>query len=227
MVDKLQDKTVLKIQDLELAYGSRKILNRLKLELYSGETVAIMGESGSGKTSLLNCILGSVEATGSCNLGGEEIIGASRKKLARIRSKKLGIVFQHGELLEELLPIENVAIAGLIAGEPRNQVTTAAKELLIDLGVPIAGVATGELSGGERQRTALARALLNNPPLILADEPTGSLDKATRDSVLATMIATVKRNHSAMVLVTHDAVVAGQLDRVLRLENGQLVPERD
>ncbi|MPV49665.1 ATP-binding cassette domain-containing protein [Pseudactinotalea sp. HY160] len=202
--------------------SARRLLDDVSFTVFESESVAIMGASGSGKTTLLNCVLGSIEPHGSIKILGSELVGGSRRQLTRIRSISLGVVFQHGELLEELTPLENVAVAGLAAGIARGPAVERARDLMMRLGIPTVDVATGELSGGERQRTALARALVNSPALILADEPTGSLDMATRDSVCGTLFASAKSEGSALLIVTHDGEVASHADRILDLHDGRL-----
>ncbi|SCK28991.1 ABC-type antimicrobial peptide transport system, ATPase component [Streptomyces sp. SceaMP-e96] len=146
-----------------------------------------------------------------------------QRALERHRSRHMGVVFQFGELLPELTPVENVALAALLGGTPSNQAYERAETLLRDLGVPYDGAPTGQLSGGERQRTAVARALINQPAILLADEPTGALDRATRDSVTKLLFDVPKRWGCALVVVTHDIEVADRADRCLELTGAALV----
>ncbi|MER8001135.1 ATP-binding cassette domain-containing protein [Streptomyces sp. NPDC095613] len=218
---------VLRIRGLCHDIRERKLFGSVDLAVRSGESVAVVGPSGSGKSSLLSCVLGLlVPRAGSVRVAGEEITRMKAKELARVRSGSIGMVFQSGELLSELSPTENVALAALLARTGNGSGAGAlrrAEELLDELGVPRRG-RTEELSGGERQRTALARALINSPALLLADEPTAALDSDTRDLVAASLFGLPRRRSCGLLVVTHDMRVAQRADRVLRLEGGTLTP---
>lgn len=206
---------VLDCDHISVSYGKRQILHNLSLTVAPGECVAVIGPSGSGKTSLLSAILGLITYQGKIKIGSTVV---SRKTSLQLRRSAIGAIFQHAELLAELSPIENVALAGIIAGRDRHTSETKAQQLLTTLGVPTESETSDTLSGGERQRTALARALINDPSLILADEPTGSLDANSRDNALNQMLATVKDRSCGLVLVTHDPIVAARMDRTVSLE---------
>ncbi|MER7599752.1 ABC transporter ATP-binding protein [Streptomyces hydrogenans] len=214
----------LTVTGVSYTIGDRVLLAGLDLTVESGTSVAITGPSGSGKSTLLMCALGLVQQdAGIITVAGTDIGKLSARGRARHRRSHMGVVFQFGELLPELTPTENVAIAGLLAGQTRRAAFKRAEELLQDLQVPLSQTSTGRLSGGERQRVAVARALINQPALLLADEPTGALDHATRDQVCDLLFGLPQRHGCALVVVTHDDKVAGRADRRLELQNGVLV----
>lgn len=208
----------LDIVALGVAHSGREVFAGLDLRVQPGESVALVGPSGAGKTTLLNVVLGTVRAqTGTVRVAGQDVTGASVATLARLRTSSIGIVFQHGELIGELSPVENVALPALIAGRERGEAVAAAEELLAALEVPTERRTADELSGGERQRTALARALVNRPALILADEPTGALDPQTRDRVAMVVFGAPARWGCGLLVVTHDPQIAARADRVANL----------
>lgn len=210
---------VLTIRDLSVSFGTRQVLDGLNVAVNAGESVAVTGSSGSGKSTLLNCVLGLVRPdAGSIVIDGVDMAGASRKDAARARREKIGMVFQSGELLPELSPVENVMVSALLAGQDPGQARHDAEDLLQRLGVPAGVRSVTEFSGGERQRVAVARALINRPRLVLADEPTGSLDPSTRDTVIEIIYGLPARFDCALVVVTHDPVVADRADRRLMLD---------
>ncbi|KOG43043.1 ABC transporter ATP-binding protein [Streptomyces resistomycificus] len=217
---------VLRIQDLKYSVRNRALFKGLQLTVSAGESVAITGPSGSGKSTLLSSILGLIEPHGgSIRVSGADVTKLRGRQLARLRSETIGTVFQFGELLPELSPLDNVALAALLSRSDRAGGYRQAQELLDELRVPRAGT-TEELSGGEHQRTAVARALINSPELILADEPTGSLDPDATARIAELLFDLPRRRRCGLVLVTHDVEVAARADRVLRLEAGLLVPAR-
>ncbi|MHA7133150.1 ABC transporter ATP-binding protein [Oerskovia turbata] len=216
----------LQVQGLSATLGGRLVLDSVDVQVERGESVAIVGPSGTGKTTLLNCVLGTVQPqSGRVLVAGHDVTGLSRSRLARLRAEHLGVVFQHGELLGELTPVENVALPALIVGRPREHAVARATELLESFGVPTDREATDHLSGGERQRTALARALVNEPSLVLADEPTGSLDPAIRDRVADILFDTPARRGCGLLVVTHDPLISARADRVVHLERVLAVDE--
>lgn len=209
---------VLELSDVRVAVGGRTILSGVHLHVGRGESVAVVGPSGVGKTTVLNCVLGTVRPTaGVVRVDGVDVAGLRRAALASLRAERIGVVFQHGELLGELTPVENVALPALIAGRPRDEAVTRATALLTSLGVPTERAAADQLSGGERQRTALARALVNEPAVVLADEPTGSLDPRTRDDVADVLFDAPGRWGCGLLVVTHDPAIAARADRVVNL----------
>ncbi|MER5807867.1 ATP-binding cassette domain-containing protein [Streptomyces sp. NPDC002033] len=214
--------TALEFGSLHYAVDDRTLFDGLDLRLPVGESLAVMGPSGSGKSTLISCALGLVTPRGAVRVAGADITRMKRRELARHRGAHTGVVFQFGELLPELTPVENVALAGLLAGAARRDVYDGAAKLLAELGVPGAERPTGTLSGGERQRTAVARALINRPALLLADEPTGALDEANRDAVADLLFQLPGRWGCGLLVVTHDEQVARRADRVLHLADGRL-----
>ncbi|WP_411078408.1 ABC transporter ATP-binding protein [Streptomyces sp. cmx-10-25] len=215
---------VLEIRGLAHSLGTRKLFSDLSLTLRAGESVAVTGPSGSGKSTLLSCVLGLVKpAAGSVKVTGTDIVGLRSARLATLRAQSMGMVFQFGELLPELSPLDNVMLAALLARTDRHVAKDRARKLLDDLGVPQAKTSE-ELSGGERQRTAVARALINEPALLLADEPTGALDTETRDRTAELLFGLPRRYACGLLVVTHDPGIAARAGRTLRLEAGILKP---
>ncbi|WP_030144582.1 ABC transporter ATP-binding protein [Glycomyces sp. NRRL B-16210] len=214
------------ISKLRCTLGDRVLFDGLDLAIAPGESAVILGPSGSGKSTLLSCVLGLIAPdAGAISVAGNAVTEANRSQIARIRAGEIGMVFQFGELLPELSPVENVALAALLAGHRGEVVYERARAFLNELGVPESEtVAT--LSGGERQRTAVARALINEPALLLADEPTGALDTANRDRV-AQMLFAIPRTHACgLLVVTHDLAVAERADVVYTIQDGALVRAR-
>jgi lipoprotein-releasing system ATP-binding protein len=219
-----QESPALRFEGVRYAVDDRVILNDVDLHVQKGESVAVTGPSGSGKTTLLMCALGLVRpAAGAVFVAGTDITGLRPRALAAHRRAHLGVVFQFGELLPELSPVENVALAAQLSGSDHRAAYAAAGRLLEELGVPATRTSTGLLSGGERQRTAVARALITEPAVLLADEPTGALDRETRENVADLLFSVPRERDCALVVVTHDQAVAERADRELRIDAGQLV----
>ncbi|MFE9119028.1 ABC transporter ATP-binding protein [Streptomyces sp. NPDC007172] len=213
---------VLCVGGLGHTVGGRRLFGSLGLTVDAGESVAITGPSGSGKSTLLSCLLGLIRPDhGTVEVAGAEMTALRGSALARHRSRHIGMVFQFGELLPELSPLDNVALAALLAGVPRPDAYRQAAFLLAELDVPAKSV-TEHMSGGERQRTAVARALINSPALLLADEPTGALDTETRDRVADLLFSMPGRHSCGLLVVTHDHEIARRADRVLALAAGGL-----
>ncbi|GHH63569.1 lipoprotein-releasing system ATP-binding protein LolD [Streptosporangium violaceochromogenes] len=212
------------IDGLACSIGGRAVLENVRLTVDHGESVALVGPSGSGKSTLLMCVLGMIKPrAGRVVVNGIDVVRLRRRALARYRRENIGIVFQFGELLPELTPMENVALAALLAGVGRRPAYRRSRELLGELGVPATGTPTAHLSGGERQRAAVARALVTEPSVLLADEPTGALDHANRDAVAEMLFALPRRRGCALLVVTHDEAVAGRADRRVALRDGVIV----
>jgi ABC-type lipoprotein export system ATPase subunit len=203
---------------------ARRILDGADLEVAAGEVVAVLGRSGSGKSTLLHLLGGLDRAdAGEIELAGERVTGASERSLSTLRRRHVGFVFQFFHLLPELTGEANVLLAGRVRGA-HPDAARRGRELIDRLGLrPVAGSLPAQLSGGEQQRFAVARALVNDPAVLLADEPTGNLDVDAGAEVLRLLRAAADDGR-AIVLVTHEAAAADIADRVLRLEAGRLVP---
>jgi len=202
-----------------------EVLKGVDLSIQIGERVAIMGASGSGKSTLLHLLGGLDKATsGEVILAGFNLNKVNAIKLAKLRNRSLGFIYQSHHLLGEFTVLENVAMPLLIAGESVKQATIKATELLkrVGLGHRVEHK-PGELSGGERQRAAVARALINNPGLILADEPTGNLDSKTADQIYQLMLELNQELQVSFLVVTHDHELASKMGKVLHMEDGLIV----
>ncbi|MER5973767.1 ATP-binding cassette domain-containing protein [Streptomyces sp. NPDC002055] len=214
---------MLEVERLRVEVPGRLLLDDAELTVRGGESVAVTGSSGSGKSTLLMCVLGLSRPTaGQVRVAGADVTGMRPRKLARHRRDHIGTIFQFGELLPELTPVENVAVAALLSGARRPAAFEQAASLLARLGVPADGVSTSQLSGGERQRAAVARALINKPSLLLADEPTGALDERNRESVSDLLFGLPEETGCGLLVVTHDAAVAARADRIVCLADGRL-----
>ncbi len=203
-----------------------EVLSGVDLAVARGEFVAIMGASGSGKSTLLH-LLGALDTptAGSVRLDGLAYAEQSPAALAAIRNRKIGFVFQFHHLLREFNALENVMMPLLIAGESEDRARSRAEELLAAVG--LAGRMThrpAALSGGEQQRAAVARALAADPVVVLADEPSGNLDHANSEQMHALFARLAREFETALVVVTHNRLLAGRADRVLTLDGGHLVP---
>lgn len=219
---------VVETKDLRKTYESEGVpvraLRGVDLIIERGEFIAVMGSSGCGKSTLLNLVAGlDKPSDGQISVDGESLVDKDENALARMRRKHVGIVFQFFNLLEGMSVLENVTLPAVIAGTKRKQAETRARDLLDLLGLADkAKNAPGVLSGGQRQRLAIARALANSPTLLLADEPTGSLDSAGGAEVLELF----KRLHAdgqTIMLVTHDIKVASAADRIVTMLDGKLL----
>jgi ABC-type lipoprotein export system ATPase subunit len=202
--------------------AARRVLDGAGLTVGAGELVAVLGRSGSGKSTLLH-LLGGLDRpdSGSISIGGDELVGASDRALTRLRLRRIGFVFQSFALVEELSGEENVLLPTRLPGAAAGGAARAAR-LIDELGVAgVAGRAPHELSGGEQQRFAIARALVNDPVLVLADEPTGNLDTEAASDVLA-LLAGLTGAGRAVVMVTHEQDAAAAADRVLVMSDGRL-----
>ena len=219
--------TVVRVRGVRKTYESEgmpvRALRGVDFELGQGEFVAVMGPSGCGKSTLLNLIAGlDTPSEGEVSVAGESLAGRDENQLARMRRRHIGIVFQFFNLLEGMSCLENVALPAIIAGASRRQAESRARDLLDLLGLPDkARTAPGLLSGGQRQRLAIARALANEPTVLLADEPTGALDSAGGTEVME-LFRRLHAGGQAILLVTHDHEVAAAAGRVARMRDGRL-----
>jgi lipoprotein-releasing system ATP-binding protein len=207
--------------------GRLSVLENLDLSVSRGEVIAVVGESGSGKSTLLH-ILGALDRpdSGSVLFSGRDVFESSDEDLSRFRNTSVGFVFQFHHLLPEFSALENVMMPSIIRRAPRRTARVRASELLDRLGLSErADHRPAELSGGEKQRVAMARALMNNPDLVLADEPTGNLDTATADRLHDEIVRLGREMKQTFVLVTHNPGFAALADRILCLENGRLTPK--
>jgi ABC-type lipoprotein export system ATPase subunit len=202
--------------------AARRVLDGADLVVEAGEVVAILGRSGSGKSTLLH-LLGGLDRPerGTIEVAGEPVTGASERDLSALRRRRIGFVFQFFHLLPELSGEANVLLAGRVRGA-HPDAASRARELVDRLGLrPVAGTLPGQLSGGEQQRFAIARALVNDPALLLADEPTGNLDVEAGADVLRLLRGGAAEGR-AVVIVTHEPAAAAIADRVLTLRDGRL-----
>ncbi|MFZ5892152.1 MAG: ABC transporter ATP-binding protein [Myxococcota bacterium] len=216
------------IEDLKKSFQHEgrtlDVLKGIDLNIYAGQILAIVGPSGAGKSTLLHCI-GTLDlpTSGRIRLGSEELTTMSSARLAAVRNRTIGFVFQFHHLLPEFNAIENVMLPGLIQGRPRKDMEKRARALLEEVGL---GSRTthrpGELSGGEQQRVAVARALALDPKLLLADEPTGNLDTATSDAVHDLFFQINREHGTTIVVVTHNPAFAERMPRVVNMRDGRV-----
>lgn len=217
------------IKDLYKSYedGKIKALNGVNLTIEDGEFVSIIGPSGSGKSTLLN-MLGALDIpdSGVINVAGQDL--NSSKKLNEFRSEKIGFIFQLHNLIPNISVRENVEIPMYTQGMSSGEMKNRALKLLDDVGLKDkADIMPSKLSGGERQRVAIARALANNPSIILADEPTGSLDSKTSSKILKQLIDLHEDKNVTLIIVTHDMDVAKLADRVIEVLDGEIISAGD
>ena len=207
------------------SYGALEVLKGVSLEIKKGEIISIVGASGAGKTTLLH-ILGTLDKPnkGELKMNDQIISGLGDKKLAEFRNKNIGFVFQFHHLLPEFTALENVCIPAFIAGTSKSEAENKAKELLAFLGLTDRmNHKPSELSGGEQQRVAVARALINNPAVVLADEPSGNLDSATAKDLHQLFFTLREKFNKNFVIVTHNEELANMADRKLVMKDGNIV----
>jgi putative ABC transport system ATP-binding protein len=222
------EQAVVRLSGVRKEYGESVALDGVSLEIHAGEAVAVMGPSGSGKSTLLSMVAGLDRPTsGSVVVHGEDLGSLDEKGLALYRRRRIGMIFQFFNLLDDLSALDNVALAAQLTGTSASQARKRALELFEELG--IAGrrnVYPAQLSGGERQRVAVARALMNRPAILLADEPTGALDTRAGEQVMD-LLLDLNQIGQTLLLVTHDEQLATRCaSRLVEVVDGQVAPER-
>ena len=216
---------MIEIRNIEKSYDSLQVLKGINLDIVSREVVSIVGPSGAGKTTLLQ-IIGSLERpnSGVVKYDGSNIFTLKESQLARFRNENIGFVFQFHQLLPEFSLLENVAMPALIGGKNRSEAFERARTLIEYLGLKNReNHRPAELSGGERQRAAVARALINKPKVVLADEPSGSLDSKNRQELHQLFFDLRRDMNQTFVIVTHDESLAADCDRIIKMQDGQIV----
>lgn len=218
---------MINIQGITKSFGNLQVLKGIDLHIGKGEIVSIVGPSGAGKTTLLQ-IIGTLDRpdSGSVTVDGINVSGLSTNKLSDFRNRHIGFVFQFHQLLPEFTALENIMIPAFIAGKGRSEAKAHAEELLQFLGLADrANHKPNELSGGEKQRVAVARALVNEPAVILADEPSGSLDTKNKAELHQLFFDLRDKFGQTFVIVTHDEQLAAITDRTIHMKDGLLMPE--
>lgn len=222
------DAPLMEVRDIYKSFGRLEILRGISLQLHRGEILAIVGASGAGKTTLLQ-VIGTLDAPdrGEVIIGGERLSALSGDRRAAFRNRHLGFVFQSHQLMPEFTAVENVAIPAMISGKSRREAMAEAGELLrrLSLGDRL-DHRPAELSGGEKQRVAVARAIINNPEIVLADEPTGALDSVRKRELLELFLRLREEEGLSFIVVTHDRETAEIADRSLLLSDGRIVSEQ-
>ena len=216
---------MIEVRKIIKRFGSLEVLRGVDMTVSQGEVVTIVGASGAGKTTLLQ-IVGTLDRPdgGQVVYDGVDVLALKGRELARFRNRNIGFVFQFHQLLPEFTMLENVAIPALIGGTPREKAYARAKELLDYLALSERlEHKPAQLSGGERQRVAVARALINEPKVILADEPSGSLDTANKQELHKLFFRLRDEMKQTFVIVTHDETLAHDADRVLRMQDGLII----
>lgn len=219
---------MIKAKNIQKSFGSLQVLKGIDLTIQQGEVVSIVGKSGAGKTTLLQ-ILGTLEKPDNTNspsieIAGTDILKLGDKALSAFRNRHIGFVFQFHQLLPEFSALENVMMPALIARRSQNEAQKRAKELLEFLGLADRlKHRPNELSGGEKQRVAVARALMNHPDVIFADEPSGSLDSQNKQELHQLFFDLRKEMQQTFVIVTHDESLAQMSDRIIRMQDGRIV----
>lgn len=216
---------MIQLEGITKSFGSLQVLRGIDMQIQKGEVVSIVGPSGAGKTTLLQ-IMGTLDApdSGRVLINGEETGRLKERELSAFRNRHIGFVFQFHQLLPEFTALENVMIPALIAGRKPSEATTASLDMLRLMGLEErASHKPNELSGGEKQRVAVARALINHPSVVLADEPSGSLDSHNKEELHQLFFDLRDRLGQTFVIVTHDEGLASLTDRTIHLKDGMVV----
>jgi len=217
--------TLLQARRLELSFGTTRVLHDVDITITRGELVAVMGPSGSGKSTLLHCLAGLLAPdAGQVHLDGGRIDTLSERARSTLRLHRMGFVFQFGDLIPELTLVENVELPLRLTGTGRRAARARAMAMLSSLEIDqVADRRANEVSGGQAQRAAVARALVHEPAIVFADEPTGSLDTLAGELVLEALVSAARDQSTAVVLVTHEPRVAAYADREVMLRDGLVV----
>lgn len=220
--------TVLELNNIEKVYGDKiktKVLHNISLKINKGEFVAIIGQSGSGKSTLLN-LMGTLDSpsSGEIYINGKRTDDLNKNQLSEVRNKNLGFIFQFHYLLPEFTVLENILMPYLISGEKvTKEIENRANELIDIVGLSkVKNNLATDLSGGQQQRAAIARALINNPKIILADEPTGNLDSNTTNDIYNLLRDINKKYDTTFIIITHDNKIAERADRVMEILDGRI-----
>lgn len=217
---------MIEVKGLKKSFGTLTVLNGIDLNINKSEFVSVVGPSGAGKTTLLQ-IVGTLYKpdAGTISINGIDVLSLNKKEIAHFRNQHIGFVFQFHQLLPEFNAVENIMLPGLIANKSSKELQRRAKELLDYMGLfHRATHKPSELSGGERQRVAVARALINQPNIILADEPSGSLDSQNREELYRLFLRLREEMGLTFVIATHDEELSKLADRTIQMLDGNIVP---
>lgn len=220
----MKENTIIQVKNIHRSFGNLEVLKGINMDIQKGEIVSIVGKSGAGKTTLLQ-IIGTLDKPDSGNviINGTDVFSLKEKELAAFRNQHIGFIFQFHQLLPEFTALENVMIPALIGKQKKSDAKMRAEKLLTDLGLgDRMHHKPNELSGGEKQRVAAARALIMSPSVILADEPSGSLDEANKQELNRLLLQLREKYGQTIIIVTHDKELASISDRILEIKDGIL-----